>query len=465
MGSKIQLCKCCQRYRITVQLNSELIVTKQMDKKKDTAQAFTPNMQESTIRWFYAFLLLLLIPLSLLDLLIKSFTRSVNYRQRMHERFGFVPAPKKTGGILIHCVSVGEVVAASKLIQSMLEKEPNLSITITTTTPTGSDRVRQIFGDSVHHFYLPYDLHRSMFMMLRKVKPTKVLITEVELWPNMIHACWRMDIPVIVINGRMTERSCRRYMKLRVLFCPMLKKVHLICAQGTRDFDNYLQLGLDREKLRNTGNIKFDLKRGKNEQEIATLRHRYNPDQRRLFVAGSTHDPEEKLLIAAFTRLQDKHPKSRLLLVPRHPQRFEKIWKMLEALRVNVSRSSVGVSESDDIVLIDEMGILSDLYGIADAAFIGGSISDRGGHNALEASAYGVPVFMGPNTYNNPEICQRLADVGALQTVQDDVSIEAGFISVLDAPDEAAHRGQKGLDMLEQNRGAIANTEAALVLA
>jgi len=199
---------------------------------------YKPSFIENLCRWAYSFVLMLLIPFVLLQLVLRGALYSKGGAHKRFERFGIVSRPSKAGGYLFHCVSVGEVVAASCLIKRIMEDEPEAQITVTTTTATGSARVRDIFGDSVHHFYLPFDLHTIMAEMLKRVKPKAVLITEVELWPNLIHACWKRSIPVIVVNARMTDRSARRYRKVAKLFTPMLNKLEHVCAQGERDFKN-----------------------------------------------------------------------------------------------------------------------------------------------------------------------------------------------------------------------------------
>ena len=415
-------------------------------------------MVDGLTRWMYSTILVVLIPFSFLNLIVRSLTRKTGYNRRRFERYGFIKRPARTGGVLVHCVSVGEVVAASKLINHMLKQDPELVVTITTTTPTGSERVKAIFADKVNHFYLPYDLHMAMCGMLRKVRPQKVLITEVELWPNFIHAAYQADIPVYVINARMTDKSCRNYKKIPLLFTPMLEKVYKVCAQGQRDYDNYLELGIEKQKLALTNNIKFDLTASVSAEKKSELIKTFNPQNKLVLLAGSTHDPEEKYLIDAYRNLLKRFPNTLLLLVPRHPQRFEKVWKLCKESNLETHRSSQYQGQNTNILLVDEMGILANLYSVAHVAFVGGSIADRGGHNALEAAIYSVPVLMGPNTYNNPEICKVLQQSGALQIAENSSQLENQISKMLSDEAVRTENGRAGFNVIDKNKGALEST-------
>ena len=426
-----------------------------MTRPSDT---YRPTLGQNAFRWFYSLVLALIVPFAFINLMIRGRKRNKDYNHRRFERCGFVRRPAKTGGYLFHCVSVGEVVAASVLIKRIMREEPDVSVTVTTTTPTGSTRVRDIFGDAVHHFYLPYDLHMAMSGMLRRVKPKMVLITEVELWPNFIHCCWRRNIPVIVVNARMTDRSARRYKKLSILFAPMLHKISHICAQGQRDFDNYLFLGLDKPKLTLTNNIKFD--QAVSAGSVLSDFHGVSRDSRTVLIGGSTHDTEELALIRTYQQLKSEYPPLLLILVPRHPERFNTVKKLLTEEKMQAVFSSEGglVTPETDVLLVDEMGILNAAYQVASIAFVGGSLADRGGHNALEPAAVKLPVIMGPNTYNNPVICQYLQDNGALFIVNDATALATCCQSLLADPTKAKQSGEAGYAVLRANQGAVEKT-------
>lgn len=426
---------------------------------------YRPTLIEDICRWGYSFLLVLAIPFAFITLMRRGQTRNKDYNRRRFERFGFVSHPRKKNGYLFHCVSVGEVVAASCLIKRIMQDEPDIQITVTTTTPTGSSRVQDIFGDSVHHFYLPYDLHMAMAGMIKRVKPKAVFITEVELWPNLIHACWKRNIPTMVVNARMTDRSAKRYKKIGILFNPMLNKLSHVCAQGKRDYDNYLFLGMPHDRLTLTNNIKFD--------QVASLPNMPNgfygmeKGNYPVLVAGSTHELEEQMMIDTCLKLWRKHPDLILIIVPRHPERFEHVAKLIESNQLNFIRTSelnTTISQganndaSSRVILLDEMGKLNLAYSVATIAFVGGSIADRGGHNALEPAAFSVPILMGPNTYNNPVICAYLKERGALHTYDNAEAFAAQCNIWLSEETQQQEAGQAGRQVLDENKGALNTT-------
>ncbi|NVK56379.1 MAG: lipid IV(A) 3-deoxy-D-manno-octulosonic acid transferase [Alteromonadaceae bacterium] len=419
---------------------------------------YSPRWYQDAFRWFYSCLLALIIPFAFLNLIKRGMTRQKDYNRRRFERFGYVAHAPKADGYLFHCVSVGEVVAASVLIKRIMAEQPDRQITVTTTTPTGSARVRSIFGDTVHHFYLPYDLHMAMAGMLRRIKPSAVFITEVELWPNLIHACWKRNIPVVVVNARMTDRSARRYKKFPILFKPMLNKISHVCAQGQRDYANYRFLGMPENKLTLTNNIKFDQASALNSapQGFMQLEH----SERKVLVAGSTHEPEESLFLDVYQTLKAEYPALLLVLVPRHPERFEAVARLINKYGLNMIQSAQShtVPQNCDVLLVNEMGKLNAVYSAADIAFVGGSIADRGGHNALEPAAYKLPILMGPNIYNNPVICAKLEEAGALHIVDGQSDIQALLTAWLTDPEVAVAAGEAGFNELSKNSGALAKT-------
>jgi len=416
---------------------------------------YKPTLIEEICRLAYSLLLLLLIPFVFLQLILRKSASSNKALHGSFERFGRVQTPPKPGGYLFHCVSVGEVVAASSLIKRIMVSEPDVQITITTTTATGSARVRSIFGDSVHHFYLPFDLQVTMSLMLKRVQPKAILITEVELWPNLIHACWKRSIPSIVINARMTDRSARRYKKVGKLFIPMLNKLYHVCAQGERDFKNYAWLGVPSHKLTLTNNIKFDQVAAGNQDKSSFLG--LESESKPVLVAGSTHDPEESLLLDAIDKLWLSKTDILLVIVPRHPERFNAVAKLMESRGLVFVRSSEVSSVPTDvnIVLLDEMGKLNHAYSVASFAFVGGSIAPRGGHNALEPAAFSIPILMGPHTYNNPVICDYLKERGALTIIQDAQQVSDTLSLWLSSPELRKSAGAAGRLVLDENSGAL----------
>lgn len=420
-----------------------------------TRNNYKPSLLEDVCRWLYTFVIVFIIPFAFLALVRRGATRNSEYNRRRFERFGFVPRAAKPNGYLFHCVSVGEVVAASCLIKQIMQKEPDAYITVTTTTPTGSARVNDIFGQQVHHIYLPYDLHMAMAGMIKRIKPKAVIITEVELWPNLIHACWKRDIPVMVINARMTDRSARRYAKISKVFTPMLKKLAHVCAQGERDYNNYLMLGMPKNAITLTNNIKFDQAQTPNHANDGFMG--MYKDSGPILVAGSTHESEEAVILNAVTRLWETVPQLRLILVPRHPERFDAVAKLITQEGLDYVRTSQlsDIPSSAKIILLDEMGKLNNAYSVATFAFVGGSIADKGGHNALEPAAFSIPVLMGPNTYNNPVICAYLQQRGALSIVDNAEDIADKCAHWIKSPEDVLRAGEAGRRVIDENRGAL----------
>jgi 3-deoxy-D-manno-octulosonic-acid transferase len=421
---------------------------------------FKPTMKQRLALVAYTCVMALLTPLLILHTLIKTAIKADGYDMRKLERFGLIRGDFRTGGIWVHCVSVGEVAVASFVIERLLKETPDLTVTITTTTHTGSQSVLKRFGDRVQHCYLPYDFSLFVSLTLAKIQPTVLWVTEVELWPILIHQCWKKNIPTAVINARMTDRSIKGYEKVSAIFVPMLQKLTLVCAQGKRDYDNYLKLGMPEEKLALTNNIKFDIDVPMKELNNTDLNKKYNPRNKLVFLAGSTHEPEESVVLEAFEACLSNHSNLLLLLVPRHPQRFDAVYRLCQERHLKACRVSESIEEDANIVLVDEMGVLSQLYQIAQFSFVGGSIAPRGGHNALEAAVCAVPILMGSSTDNNPEICQTLKDVGAITTVNTSAQVQQVLSQWLLNPEVAQMRGECGKKAIEANAGAVDKTIA-----
>lgn len=423
---------------------------------------FKPSFSQNLALFAYSLIWLLIIPFTFVHFLFQLIRRKSGYSQKRLSRYGIEFSKNiRQGGLLIHCASVGEVVAIQNLVEQILQSNPNQFITITTNTTTGADRVNLLFADRVCHAYLPYDFPLFLRLFLNRRSPSKVLINEMELWPNLCHQCWRLGIPTFLVNGRMSDKSTKTYQKYPALFHPMFEKLTAICAQGKRDYHNYQSLGVSSEKLTLTNNIKFDLTIS--EHDLANSRlmiDTFGLSQRLILVAGSTHEPEEQLLLDAFLKLSVTYPELLLVIVPRHPQRFDKVKQMLNKQNIETILISQGhpIKPNTQVLLCDQMGVLRSLYALADISFVGGSVADKGGHNALEPAAVGVPILMGESTYNNPAICQALLDNGALLTVSDAQQIELACKSWLDNPELRKHAGDAGKQVLADNRGAIQKT-------
>lgn len=412
-------------------------------------------------RWCYNLVLILLLPLGILKLLLKS-DKTKGQRNRNRERFGLIGKPKQHG-ILVHCVSVGEVNAAKNIVLRLQQLHPELAITISTTSSTGAKQARAVFLDSVQHVYLPIDIPVCMWLFFHKLRPKLVLVTEVEIWPNMLHQCFRRAIPAVLINGRMTNESVKNYQYLAFLFRPSLRKFSRICTQGQQDFDNFLRLGVYKPNLMLTNNMKFDLELdAQDATKAAALKQQLGLNEQAVFVAGSTHDQEESICLDAFKKLRKTHRNVVLIIVPRHPHRFEKVAQLCHATGYSVVKLSElndqALRTVPDILVVDAMGMLKACYQLASCAFVGGSFVNKGGHNALEPALYAVPTIMGPSIFNNPVICNALASAGGLKILSAPEQIADTALEWLNNMDIAQRAGIVNKRVIEQNRGAIEQT-------
>lgn len=418
------------------------------------------TFKQKIATFIYSLLWLLLIPFLIIHTTFSLLMRKPGYSKARLSRYGICQSNTEKP-LLIHCASVGEVVAIQMLVEEIQGKNADLSIIITTNTTTGADRVKLLFNENVKHHYLPYDFPIFVWLFLRKLSPSKVLINEMELWPNFVSACKKRKVPLFIINGRMSEKSTRTYQKFPALFKPMLTSFTHICAQGDRDYNNYLSLGADKNKLTLTNNIKFEIKMGSGELNNAKeIANNYSITDRKILVAGSTHEPEEQIILDAYSSLIQMHPNLLLILVPRHPQRFEKVHQLLlkQSIEVNLMSESKPTTDNTQALLCDQMGMLKALYALADIAFVGGSIAIRGGHNALEPAAFNIPILMGPSTYNNPAIHHALKQAGALKSVENAQQIASVSNEWLTNSSQKLADGQAGGEVLKRNIGAIKKT-------
>lgn len=404
----------------------------------------------------YTLLLYLIQPLIWIRLWLRGY-KAPAYRKRWLERYGFCRGKVQSGGLLLHSVSVGETQAAIPLIKILRQHYPNLPVTITTMTPTGSERVKSAFGNDVGHVYLPYDLPDALSRFLNFVQPRLVIIMETELWPNLIRVLNQRKIPLIIANARLSERSAQGYRKLGKFVRTILQRITLIAAQSAEDGERFVTLGLSRQQLSITGNIKFDISlKPSVATRAADLRQQWAAN-RPVWIAASTHDGEEAILLAAHRLLLHTFPNLLFILVPRHPERFATVKALINKSGFNfITRSTAEIPQANtQVVMGDTMGELMLLYGVADLAFIGGSLSLTGGHNPLEPAAHRIPLLMGPNIFNFKEICSKLMQRDALITVTDSQSLVVAITDLLTHENSRREYGQRALDVLRQNQGAL----------
>nr|WP_175474942.1 lipid IV(A) 3-deoxy-D-manno-octulosonic acid transferase [Pragia fontium] len=408
------------------------------------------------MRLIYSFLLYLLQPLIWLRLFLRG-RKAPAYRKRWAERYGFCRGKVEPHGIMLHSVSVGETLTAIPLVRALRYRYPTLPITVTTMTPTGSERVLSAFGDDVHHVYLPYDLPGSVNRFLNQVQPKLVIIMETELWPNLIHQLNKRHVPLVIANARLSERSANGYSKLGNTIRTMLQKITLIAAQNQEDGERFIQLGLKRSHLTITGSLKFDISvTPELSARALSLRRQWAP-HRPVWIAASTHDGEESIILETHAKLLQHFPDLLLILVPRHPERFPTAQQLTTQAGMSyITRSSGEVpTQHTQVVIGNTMGELMLLYGIADLAFVGGSLVERGGHNPLEPAAHAIPVLMGPHTFNFKDICSKLEQADGLITVDNASSLAEKIESLLADEAYRSYRGQQAVNVLLHNQGAL----------
>jgi 3-deoxy-D-manno-octulosonic-acid transferase len=407
-------------------------------------------------RFLYTLLFYLLIPV----LLIRLWWRGRNapgYRQRWWQRFGFVSAVENNP-LWIHAVSVGETIAIAPFVERLLQDFPDIPIVMTSMTPTGAERVEALFGSRVHHFYCPYDLPDAVSRFIQRVQPRGCLIVETELWPNIILGCHKASVPVMVANARLSERSAKGYAKVRGLVEPMLSVLTLLVTQHQSDADRFLQLGMPAEKMDVSGSIKFDIQVGSDIREKGALLRKQLGDRFTVILASS-HEDEEKQFLASLEPLISQHPDLLVMLVPRHPERFESVYQSALQYSDKVARRSTGdslvVDETTRVYLGDTMGDLMLLYAAADVAVMGGSFVNVGGHNPLEPAVLGMPVIMGPYHFNFAAISDAMTQAGGMQLAPQMPAVAAMLEKYHTMPSEVAEHGRHALIYADSQRGAL----------
>ncbi|MGD8790460.1 MAG: lipid IV(A) 3-deoxy-D-manno-octulosonic acid transferase [Burkholderiales bacterium] len=409
----------------------------------------------------YRLLLWLLVPLVLLRLLIRS-RRQPAYLHNVAERFGFYKKKPARPVIWIHAVSVGETRAAEPLITELIERHPDKQILLTNMTPTGRETSEKLFGERVMRCYLPYDLTPAVNRFLRHFNPVNALVMETELWPTLVTRCFRRGKAIQLVNARLSERSARRYARFASLSRRMLGELDIICAQTERDAVRFQQLGASRVQV--TGNLKFDRAVPQDQLALgAQLRQTFGR-QRHVFLAASTRDGEEALLLDAISGISD--PALLTVIVPRHPQRFDTVAQLLAEAGVQFQRRSENrpVDPATSVVLGDSMGEMFAYYAACDIAFIGGSLLPLGGQNLLEACAVGKPAIVGPHTFNFEEATEQAIEAGAAYRVEDAAMLATTVADLLAQPARATRIGEAGLRFMQQHRGATQRTLDALGL-
>ena len=415
-------------------------------------------------RLLYSLVLYLIFPFVILRLFWQS-RKNRAYRQRISERLGFFKLSNKQPIIWVHAVSVGETIAAKPLIDRLISDYPDHHILVTSTTPTGSAMVKKLFGDSVLHVYFPYDLPEIVFRFLNRVKPQILIIVETEIWPNLVAACKKRKIPMMLANARLSSRSTKSYLKIKGLIEETLQRLDVIAVRSQEDGARFKQLGALDRQLIVAGNIKFDLTLNKKQIEKGRLRKEQWGNDRLVWVAASTHAGEESEILKTHSRLLQKYPDCLLILIPRHLERFDDVFGLCKEhnevkSEVQGNSNTVRHSQQSDytnfhgnIIVGDTIGEMQSWYAIADVVFMGGSLVDTGGHNPLEALALGKPVVSGSQVFNFQDIYPVLTKAGVCWVCEDADQIERQLLVLLENKNHASEFFQSATSVMRQYAG------------
>ncbi len=387
------------------------------------------------------------------------------YRTGLSERLGFVPArlkDAKAGSIWVHAVSVGEVLAVSRLITELQSAYPETQIFVSTTTATGQSLARERFGET-RCFFMPLDLGFAVRAYLNALQPRMLLLAETEFWPNLLHLARKRGAAVTVVNARISDRSFPRYRRFRWFFRRVLSQVDLFLTQTAADAERLRAIGAPTERVRVSGNLKFDVRPHATAKLADELRRAIAKDAP-VMVCGSTAEGEEEILLQTFQQIQRQFPATVMVLAPRHPERFDRVADLIATRDIAfVRRSSFAdaVPVTGGVFLLDSVGELASIYALADIAFVGGSLVPVGGHNILEPAQYGAAIIVGPHTFNFREIVSIFGQGNAIRIVSSE-DLTSQLLELLKNADERKQLGQRAKALFEQHAGATQRTLQAL---
>ncbi|HDM8191480.1 TPA: lipid IV(A) 3-deoxy-D-manno-octulosonic acid transferase [Vibrio harveyi] len=413
------------------------------------------------IRILYTLLLTIASPFLLFGL-YKSKPNKPKFGQRWKEHFGITP--KLTSDekpIWIHAVSVGESIAATPFIKALKEQNPDQPILVTTTTSTGAEQIAKL-GDLVEHRYMPIDFAFAVKRFLKTTQPKKMLIIETELWPNTLNEVHKAGIPISVVNARLSEKSCSNYAKVQPLFNLMLPCLTQVLCQTESDANRFERLGVDKDKLKVTGSIKFDIQISDDVKEKSKILRQELGQNRPVWIAASTHKGEDEQVLAAHKRVLESHPNALLILVPRHPERFDDMYDLCQQQGFETVRRTTqeNVANSTQVYLGDTMGEMLLLLGAADICFMGGSlVGDKvGGHNVLEPAILKKVVITGPSYFNFKDIVNDLIQANGMLVSKDSAGIGNHLTHLISEPHSQHVYGQNAYEYAVKNQGALART-------
>lgn len=412
------------------------------------------------VRTLYTLILSILSPLLLIGL-YKSKPGKPSIGKRWKEHFGLTPKTTAQHPLWVHAVSVGEVIAATPLIKALKQRNPSLPIVVTTTTSTGAEQVEKL-GDLVEHRYMPIDFCFAVRGFLKAVKPQKMVIIETELWPNTLYSVAKSGVPITVVNARLSEKSRKNYQRVQPVFNLVHPSLTQILCQSQADADRFSQLGVEPNKLHATGSIKFDIQvPDQVRQQSQQLRQQLGV-KRSVWIAASTHKGEDEQVLEAHQALLKHHPETLLILVPRHPERFDAMYQLCVTQGFNTQRRTQNgahdINSDCQVYLGDTMGEMLLLLGAADVCFMGGSLlGDKvGGHNLLEPTAINMPSITGPSYYNFKQITEELLELGVVSVINNANELALALETQLAEPQDDIIAKTK--QFMERNSGALQRT-------
>ncbi|WP_018298570.1 lipid IV(A) 3-deoxy-D-manno-octulosonic acid transferase [Fangia hongkongensis] len=415
-------------------------------------------MLYNILRTIYSIGFFLLLPFIFIQKLIRS-RKNKGYRTRWSERLGFTPF-KLNESIWVHSVSVGESIAISPLVKKLATNYPDKNFVITTMTPTGSEQVLKLYRnmDNIYHTFIPFDIPLFLHIFLKRISARVCIIMETEIWPNLIHICHKKSIPVILTNARLSEKSARGYQKIRFISQQMLKEITHINAQTIEDKRRFLPLLDTESKITVTGNLKYDFTISQAQlDEAKALKEKFT--KRPIWVAASTHPGEDEIILKVHKALKKSHPDALLILVPRHPERFNDVYNLaLQHDFITVRRSTTADEskmQKADIYLGDTMGEMMIFYALCDIAFVGGSFSQTGGHNMLEPASVSKAILSGPSVFNFKDVSNKLIENNALLIVHNEIELQNQLSDLFSNAKASQKMGEHAYQCFIQNQGAL----------
>jgi 3-deoxy-D-manno-octulosonic-acid transferase len=406
-------------------------------------------------RLVYTLLLCFLLPVILIRMLWRSFDNKA-HRKRLAERFGFFCKPTTPTKVWLHAVSVGETMAAKPLIEKLIETYGEQAVLVSSTTLTGSETVQRLFAERVTHHYFPYDLPFMMDRALQQISPEIFVSMETEIWPNCWHYCHQQDIPLVLANARLSTRSTLRYLKVHSFIESVLKNASLIACRNQQDAENFKQLGATDEQVKVVGDIKSDIQLSDENRQKGQIFKQQWGNSRLVLVAASTHEGEDALILEVYAKLKQSIDNLLLVLIPRHPERFSDVRKLIDDDGFVRQDRSEGkpFSSQVEVILGDSMGELMAWFVAADLVFMGGSLVNVGGHNPLEPLACGKAVITGSYYFNFKETYQLLVEQEAAYIAKDTEEFFQQANHLLINNKLCQQMGEKGRAIVNQNKGA-----------